>query len=123
MGLSQKLPLFSVMTENTIMNSCWTQGIHGIETNFSLTRPASRCVALVAINQASGIGSVFDATETGVQCLLGLRGGGYEEALARALLQSLKVSRVILTVALSKVDTQCVKSIMKEVEVHSAVVR
>ena len=93
----------------------WSTQIRGHDTALTLSVSSSRSIAIVGVNQAQGIGSVFDASSEGVECLVGTHHDGLEEALARALTQLLSVKRVILTVALREYSPLMVKELLAEI--------
>ena len=102
------------MGKSPLSNQVWTTTIQAVHTTISLTQTRDRSIAVVAVNQAHGIGSVFDANEAGVQCLLGTRKEGMEEACAMALVRVLGCRRVILTIALLESSSDIVKSLLSE---------
>ena len=69
------------------------------DTTLSVTIMENRSICVVAVCQSKGIGSVFEASEGGVQCLLGTRGTGTHEAFARSLLELCGCKQVILTIS------------------------
>jgi hypothetical protein len=103
-----------MQTTSTITNKVWAVNICGTETSISLTVSQSKSIAMVAITQVGGIGSIFDATESGVECYMGIRGDGIEEAFSRGLLGRLGCQRVIVTLALKSSAPEILKALLSE---------
>ena len=99
-----------------LLNKVWNTKVAEKDTSISLTLSSNSKIAVVAINQAHGIGSVFDATEFGVECYLGSRGSGVEEALARALIPITGCTRVLLTLAVYERDSATVRQLLDEIK-------
>jgi hypothetical protein len=93
----------------------WSTKLGGFDTNFSISLTNEKQIAIVTINQARGIGSVFDASVDGVDCLVGTQHDGLEEALARAICQILGVTRTILTIALCDYSPSSLKAALGEI--------
>lgn len=93
----------------------WSTKLGGFDTNFSISQTNEKQIAIVTINQARGIGSVFDASVDGVDCLVGTQHDGLEEALARAICQILGVTRTILTIALCDYSPSSLKAALGEI--------
>ena len=93
----------------------WSAKLGDFTTNLSISMAKDNSIAVVAVNQARGIGSVFDASPDGVECLVGTHHDGLEEGAARAILQILGVHRVILTMALKDHSIRSVKEVLEEV--------
>ena len=73
-------------------------------------------LAVVSICQASGFGSVLDASSGGVVRMVGARGDGIEEAFARALMSQIGTQRVILTLALRCSSPQMFRDLLLEIK-------
>ncbi len=91
------------------------KNVGGHETSFSLSLDSRRTTAILGITETGGIGSVFDADESGVECFLGVRGEGLEEAFCRTLLGQLNCRRILVTLAVSKVSPELLRGLMSEI--------
>jgi hypothetical protein len=109
------------MNSQMLRTTICTREVLNQSVSVSISSTARRDIALVVICGAGGIGTILETTETSVNCLLGCKTDGYEEAFARSLLQKLNLSRMILTLSLlnrtrevfkSLLDTICLDSIM-----------
>ena len=100
---------------SSLKTSKWNTRMNGADTQILISVTRNNEIAIVAINQTRGIGSVYDATPDGVECLVGMHHDGLEEALARAITQILSVKRTILTLALRDYSATCVKQILGEI--------
>lgn len=96
-------------------NSIRQEKVDGIDTSISITSSGASGLYVVAITQTSGVGAVFDATDSGVECYMGIRGDGMEEAFARSLLQQLGCDRVLLTLSLRSVTRAVLKDLLLRV--------
>ena len=93
----------------------WESSIQGVQTNFSASISRDRSVAVFAVSQAKGIGSVFHASSDESQCLLGNQTDNLESAFALALVKHFGLEKVILNVALRAISTQIIKELLAEV--------
>lgn len=103
------------MNASPLLNKVWVKNVAGCDTSFSLSLDTKRNVAIVAITQTGGIGSVFDADESGVECFMGIRGDGLEEAFCRSLLYQLRCHRLLLTMAVRSITSASLKELMGEI--------
>lgn len=98
-----------------IQTTAWEANIQDVKTDISISLSKGRKVCIVAVSQANGIGSVFDASEDSVQCLLGARREGLEDACALALLRYLDCERLVLTIAMPNISQDRVRVLLAEV--------
>lgn len=93
----------------------WATECSSTPTLFSVTISSDSSVAIVAVNQAKGIGAVIEASEDTAHKLLGGGGEGLEEAFARALVSITKCRKVVLTIALRECSQIVLKELLSEI--------
>jgi hypothetical protein len=103
----------SVDRVSAISTKQWVADVAGRSTQFAASNTGGNGVVILAITQVKGPGSVFELSAGGnVQCLLGLRGSGTEEALTIAVGKLLKCRQIVLTLAIPNITTEAVHSIL-----------
>ena len=105
-----------------VKNQAWVCNAGGNPVSISITISDNHRIALVAVCGSSGVGSIFDATELGVQCHLGLRGDGIAEAFAKSLISLTGCQRVILTISIRDLSPKIAHSIIDEIKSHLTLV-
>lgn len=96
----------------------WQTDIMGTPTSVSVSLSANKRTAIVAISQEPGFGSILDASEEGVRCLLGARRDGLEDACALSLVKYLGCQRVLLTIAMRNITQSSVRALLVSVSEH-----
>ena len=92
---------------------------NGRDLSISLTKSMSGSTSIMAITETGGMGSVFDASSLGVECYLGSRGNGIQEAFARCLPVILSSQHLLLTLALREIDDDVVKALISSIRSRS----
>jgi hypothetical protein len=105
-----------------VNNKSWIYYSDGNSISISVTVSDNHRIALVAVCGSSGLGSIFDATDLGVQCHLGLRGDGIAEAFAKSLMTITRCQRVILTISIRDLSSKVAHSILDEIKSHVTLV-
>jgi len=103
-------------------NQAWIATIDDRPVSVSVSSLGGGKIAIIGISASSGIGSIFEATDLGVECHLGVRGDGLQEALAKSLLRITGCPRVILALAFPNLSSQSVQSLVHDLKNHIKVV-
>ena len=82
----------------------------------SLSQSRDNAIAVIAINQAKGIGSVIEATQDHVQRLLGDSTEGLEEAFARSLVTVTQCRQILLTIALRDPTPVILREVLNDIK-------
>jgi hypothetical protein len=104
-----------------LSNESWTCNWDGKPISLSVTLANSNQIGVIAVCASAGIGSIYDATEMGVECHLGSRGDGISEAFAKSLLRITGCKRVILSLAIPNISSKMVKSILDDIKTRISI--
>jgi hypothetical protein len=93
----------------------WNSSIHNRDTAISVSiSPGSRS-GIIAISQASGIGSVYRASSIAVERLFGSDVECLERAFVQTLSRSLGLENLFVTIAMKEQSSVAYKQVIMEI--------